>query len=259
MKHMKSVARFLMVLASLVLMLTACAPVPTPPEPSSAVARDTVVSLTFDDGYADNYPSAAVLNQYGLRATWYIPSGLVGASGYMTWDQLNSLQLAGHEIGGHSLEHTRLDGLPAQELERQVCDDRKNLQLHGFEAASFAYPFGAYDLAATHMVQQCGYSSARTIAAGPDSIPPVDPFRLGAYPYVVSDTSFSKLQRYVSGVRKDGGGWLILIFHHVCDSCDYFAVRPDVLHRFVPWLAEEQAQGRVKVHTVGDIIRNGAP
>ena len=109
------------------------------------------------------------------------------------------------------------------------------------------------------MVQDCGYASARTIRAGPDSVPPIDPFELRAYPYIVSDTSFSKLQRYVSGVRKEGGGWLILIFHHVCDGCDYFAVSPDVLQRFIPWLAEEQAQGRVHVRTVGEIIQNGAP
>jgi len=241
------------------LALTACTSAATSPTPGPAAPRETVVSLTFDDGDADTFQSAAVLEQYGLHATWYIPSGLVGKPGYMTWDQLGSLHAAGHEIGGHSLEHTRLDGLSAPDLQHQVCDDRSALEHHGFQAMSFAYPFGAYDPAATQMVQRCGYSSARTIGAGPDSIPPLDPFQLGAYPYIVSDTSFSKLQRYVSGVRKDGGGWLILIFHHVCDSCDYFAVHPDVLHRFIPWLAEEQAQGRVKVRTVGEIIRNGLP
>ena len=55
--------------------------------------------------------AAVVLAQFGLHATWYIPSGLVGTPGYMTWDQLQTLQAAGHEIGGHSLDHTRLDGL----------------------------------------------------------------------------------------------------------------------------------------------------
>ena len=109
------------------------------------------------------------------------------------------------------------------------------------------------------MVQDCGYLSARTIGAGPDTMPPLDPFELRAYPYIVSDTSFSKLQRYVSGVRQEGGGWLILIFHHVCDDCDYFSVQPAVLDRFIFWLEEEQDQGRLKVRTVGEIIRNGAP
>ena len=238
----------------------ACSPSSTAtPTPTLAVPRDTIVSLTFDDGNADNYDPALALQQHGLRGTWYIPSGLVGTPGYMTWDQLQSLHAAGQEIGGHSLDHARLDGLPADELRRQICDDRATLQSHGFGAQSFAYPFGAYDPPAKAMAQECGYLSARSIASGMDSIPPADPFALRAYPYLVSDTTFSKLQRYVSGVRKEGGGWLVLIFHHVCDNCDYFSVQPDVFLRFIAWLAEEQAQGHISVRTVGDIIVNGAP
>jgi peptidoglycan/xylan/chitin deacetylase (PgdA/CDA1 family) len=256
---MKPRAHRLTFCAAWTLLVSACGPALSPPTPTPPIPRDTIVSLTFDDGDLDNFEAAAVLEQKHLDATWYIPSGLAGTPGFMTWDQLQSIQSAGHEIGGHSLEHTRLDGLPADELKRQVCDDRQALLSHGFEPLSFAYPFGAYDPAARQMVQECGYLSARTIGAGPDSIPPIDPFQLRAYPYIVSDTSFSKLQRYVSGVRKDGGGWLILIFHHVCAGCDYFSVPPDVFQRFITWLAEEQTQGRVKVRTVGDIIRNGTP
>jgi peptidoglycan/xylan/chitin deacetylase (PgdA/CDA1 family) len=236
------------------LLLTGCAAVPVP-----AASRATVVSLTFDDGDADNFPVAAVLGQYGLRATWYIPSGLVGSPGYMTWDELQALQAGGQEIGGHSVDHINLDGLGAEELRHQVCDDRKALQGHGLEPASFAYPFGGYDEAAKDMVRECGYTSGRTIGAGPEDIPPTDAFMLRAYPYIVGDTSFSKLQRYVSGMRKESGGWMILIFHHVCDACDYFAVQPDVLQRFIRWLAEEQAQGRIQVRSVGEIILQGDP
>jgi peptidoglycan/xylan/chitin deacetylase (PgdA/CDA1 family) len=247
------------VLSASALLLIACGPSASVPPPTAPVPRDTIVSITFDDGNADNLAAAEVLDQFGLRATWYIPSGLVGTPGYMTWNQLQSLQAAGHEIGGHSLEHTRLDGLSTEALRHQVCDDRLALQARGFKSPSFAYPFGAYDPAAKQMVQECGYLSARTIGVGPDSIPPFDPFELRAYPYIVNDTSFSKLQRYVSGVRTDGGGWLVLIFHHVCDDCDFFAASPAVWQRFIPWLAEEQAQGRVKIRTVGEVVLNGAP
>jgi peptidoglycan/xylan/chitin deacetylase (PgdA/CDA1 family) len=250
--QMKPRASIWLVAALPALLLAACGPAPA--EPTPAAPQATIVSLTFDDGDADNFASAAVLAQYGLNATWYVPSGLIGTNGYMTWDELEALRAAGHEIGGHSLDHINIDGLDAQELRRQVCDDRQALQDRGFQALSFAYPYGGYGDAAKAMVQECGYLSARAIGAGPDEVPPTDPFALRAYPYIVSDTSFSKLQRYVAGTRKEGGGWLILIFHHVCDACDYFAVHPDVLHRFIAWLAEEQAQGRVQVSTVGEVV-----
>jgi len=253
---MKRFAYILMVCAVLPL-LVACTSATGATAATPSVPRETIVSLTFDDGDSDNLPSAPVLNQYGLHATWYIPSALVGKPGYMTWEQLRSLQADGHEIGGHSVDHINVDGLDAQALRHQVCDNREELRGQGFEAVSFAYPFGGYDEAARQMVRECGYVSARSIGAGPENIPPTDAFALRAYPYIVGDTSFSKLQRYVSGMRREGGGWMILIFHHVCDACDYFAVRPDVLQRFISWLAEEQSQGRVKVLTVGEIVLKG--
>ena len=253
--EMKVPPGVLMLCALPAMLLAACAPAPT--ATAAPRPRASIVSLTFDDGDADNYPIAGVLTRHGLRGTWYIPSGLVGEPGYMTWEQLTTLQADGHEIGGHSVDHINIDGLDPQALRRQVCDSRQALLEAGLEAVSFAYPFGGYDEAAKQMVRECGYASARAIGAGPENIPPVDAFTLRAYPYIVNDTTFSKLQRYVSGMRKEGGGWMILIFHHVCDECDYYAVSPDVMRRFIAWLAEEQAQGRVQVRTVGEIVLEG--
>ncbi len=229
--------------------VTAAPGTATPPRP-----QETVVSLTFDDGNADNFAAAALLAQSGIRATFYIPSGLVGTSGYMTWDQVQSLQAEGHEIGGHTLDHVNVGDMQGAALQREICDDRQNLVSHGLDPVSFAYPFGGYVEATKQVVKQCGYADARTIGAGPDQVPPVDPYALRAFPYVVIDTAASKLQRYVTGTSKDGGGWVILIFHHVCDGCDYFSVRPDVLSLFTEGLAGQETAGRLRVRTVGQIV-----
>jgi peptidoglycan/xylan/chitin deacetylase (PgdA/CDA1 family) len=220
---------------------------------TSVMSQPTLVSLTFDDGNADNFQVDAVLKQYGLRATFYIPSGLVGGAAFMTWEQLRALQVDGHEIGGHTLDHVNIGELDPASLRHEVCDDRQNLIQHGFDPISFAYPFGGYNQAAKQLVQECGYSDARTIGAGPEQVPFSDPYALRAFPYIVSDTDFGKLQRYVAATRKAGGGWVILIFHHVCDSCDYFAVRPDVFNKFAHWLAEQQSLRRLQVQTVGEV------
>jgi peptidoglycan/xylan/chitin deacetylase (PgdA/CDA1 family) len=240
--------------------LAACTAVKSPMGAAATAAIDgqpTVVSLTFDDGDADNFAVAPVLEQYGLKATWYIPSGLVGQPGYMTWDQLRQLAGSGHEIGGHSLDHINVGDLHGAELKHQVCDDRGNLIAHGFMPLSFAYPYGGYSDEASHAVQDCGYLDARTIAAGPESLPAADPYALRAFPYVVADTNFPKLQRYVAGARQAGGGWVILIFHHVCDGCDYFAVKPDVLTRFLRWLGQEEGLGRLQVKTISVVMEGG--
>ncbi len=227
--------------------------------PTATPARQdqpTIVSLTFDDGNADNYAAAGLLAAHGLHGTFYIPSGLVGTTGYMTWDQVKALQDQGHEIGGHTVDHVSLRGLADADLRHQVCDDRQTLQAHGFQPSSFAYPFGSYDPAAKAMVQTCGYEDARTVQGGPEQVPPVDAFALRGLPYIVSDTDFTKLVRYVTGARKEGGGWAILIFHHVCNNCDYFSIQPDVLDRFAGWLADQEASGNITVRTVAEVMQN---
>jgi peptidoglycan/xylan/chitin deacetylase (PgdA/CDA1 family) len=242
------------------LLLSACGSALAGTSATAATAAGpskTVVSMTFDDGDADNFAVAAILKQYGLHATWYIPSGLVGRPAYMTWEQLQALQNDGNEIGGHGLDHVNIGDLSAADLRHQVCDDRKNLTNHGFTPASFAYPFGGYSQAAKAMVRECGYSDARTIAGGPEGIAAPDAYALRAFPYIVMDTDFPKLQRYVTGTRQESGGWVILIFHHVCDSCDYYAVKPDILDRFIRWLAEQQSLARLSVMTVGEVVRQG--
>ncbi len=94
----------------LALVLAAGAPGKAMPTATATArpAQATIVTLTFDDGDADNFAAAELLRQQGLHATFFIPSGLVGTPGYMTWDELKQLQQDGNEIGGHSLDHTKV-------------------------------------------------------------------------------------------------------------------------------------------------------
>ncbi|HTO99937.1 MAG TPA: polysaccharide deacetylase family protein [Anaerolineales bacterium] len=236
--------------------LAGCRPAKAPNPAAPAVApQDPIVSLTFDDGNADNIPMGELLQQNGLHATFYIPSGLAGTQGFMTWDQIKSLQDAGNEIGGHTLHHKNLRGLDIATLRHEICDDRSSLESHGFNPVSFAYPFGAYDPNVKRVVKECGYAGARTVKDGPEQFPIPDVYAVRAFPYVVNDTNLSKLQRYISGTRQEGGGWVVLVFHHVCDGCDYFAVSPGVMDRFIPWLAQQQAMGHLQVKTFGEALQ----
>ena len=72
------------------------------PSPAQAATR-TVVSLTFDDANADQLSALPALKANGMKATFYVPSGFIGAAGHMTRADLTSLASAGHEIGGRVL------------------------------------------------------------------------------------------------------------------------------------------------------------
>ncbi|MFD1873000.1 polysaccharide deacetylase family protein [Hymenobacter bucti] len=67
-------------------------------ELAEAVARRAVprraVSITFDDGYADNFSQAyPLLERYQLPATFFIASGNIGQATEFWWDELEHLLL----------------------------------------------------------------------------------------------------------------------------------------------------------------------
>ncbi|MBD2895906.1 hypothetical protein amrb99_48480 [Actinomadura sp. RB99] len=121
----------------------------------------TWVSLTFDDGLQDQYDNVrALLDRHGMKATFFVSTGLLGRPGRMTRSEVMDLAASGHEIGGHTLDHLDLTDLPGGERHRQVCDDRTALRRMGLPARAFAYPFGAVDDDAAQTVRDCGYRSA---------------------------------------------------------------------------------------------------
>ena len=241
----------------------------TPVEPPPG---QTVVSLTFDDGQITQYSMRDALHSRGMRATFYVNSGLMSDSpGWrMSWAQLQALAGDGHEITGHSLTHADLTRLDKDGQIREVCDDRQNLLARGFSpAASFAYPYGAYeqnDVKTT--VQQCGYSSARIVGgirsslcpACPtaETIPPRDPLVLRTPPDIRNTATLATMQSYVTQAEQNGGGWVPLVFHYVCDNCDEFSVSQSQLTAFLDWLAPRAANGTV-VKTIGEVTADLPP
>lgn len=100
----------------------------------------------------------------------------------------------------------------------------------------------------------CGYNSARIVADGPETIPPDSLFTLGVMPYIVQDTSFSKMIRYVREVEENGGGWAIFVFHHVCSGCDQYAVDYETFSKFADWLGHQQEANGLKIKTIDEVI-----
>lgn len=247
----------LKLLTFLLIILAGCTSSPAVSTPvitkQTIVFKNTVVSLTFDDGDADNYVVRSSLAENNLRATFYIVSGFTNSNGYMSDEQLRDLYNDGNEIGGHTLSHTKLSEVRGAELKREICQDRSNLLSYGFEVNSFAYPFGYYDDEAKQAVVDCGYGNARAVSGGPETFQPADAYGLRAMPYIVSDTRFPKMTRYVTEVENDGGGWVIFVFHHVCDGCDQYAIKPETFFKFAEWLGEQQSNGLV-VKTVGQMM-----
>jgi peptidoglycan/xylan/chitin deacetylase (PgdA/CDA1 family) len=217
--------------------------------PVSALAAQTVVSLTFDDGTATQYWALGQLQQHGMMGTFYVNSARVGTSSYyMTWPQIHDLYNAGNEIGGHTADHDNLPQTDPTEAQRQVCQDRVNLINEGFQPTDFAYPYGAYNSTIQQMVKTCGYNSARSSSLGAETIPPADPYaiRIGG-----DSSNLTTLEAAVTNAENSGGGWVPLVFHQICNGCDTNWITQSDFTSLLDWL---QTQSGVVVKRVQDVI-----
>jgi hypothetical protein len=144
-----------------------------------------------------------------------------------------------------------------------VCDDRARLLQLGYEATSFAYPFGATDTTAKQIVQECGYSSGRGVGGirspgygcnscpTAESVPPGDVWEIATPQSVQSDTTLAMLQNYVTQAENNGGGWVPILFHRVCSGCASNAVSVSTFTAFADWLSKRPSTTAVRtVHEV---------
>lgn len=237
--------------------------VPAPPVDTAALSlapNQTVVSLTFDDGNSDQMGAAEVMAKYGLKGTFYIISGSVGSSGYVTRADLDTLAAQGNEIGGHTVSHPDLTTLSPDEAKKQICFGRETLMDWGFPVRSFAYPYAASSPAVEKIVAECGYNSARGLGdvapefqIAAESVPPANPFLTKAPSQVDGKWKLEALQEAVTNAQAHGGGWVQLTFHHY-DGHGSLSVSAHTFTRFVEWLAEQSASHDIVVRTVGDVI-----
>ncbi len=159
----------------------------------------TVITLTFDDGYANMMTNVLpVLQADGLHGTFYIISGAINPdaqdvtdSDYMSWSDLQALYKDGNEIAGHTVLHEALPQVDADEALQEVCQDRYDLMnppaVSGLAPGSLgpitdmAYPDGegiatdspdvspdpgsttASTTTIESILKACGYNSARTV------------------------------------------------------------------------------------------------
>jgi peptidoglycan/xylan/chitin deacetylase (PgdA/CDA1 family) len=151
------------------------------------------LSITFDDGYLDNFEVAApLLKKLGLPATFFVTTGFIGSRiippwdqqlprqpGWMTWEQIRALVSMGFEVGNHT--DTHLDVAKADpaivraDLEHA---QRKLAEELGAPATLFAYPFGGREHMtpqALQLVREAGFSCSVSCCGGLNRTTP-DPF-----------------------------------------------------------------------------------
>ena len=243
------------------------------------ITVDTVVTLTFDDQYEDQWLySAPLMQAHNFTGTYYVITADTdnNYSCCMSWTQLDTLLAQGNDIGSHTVDHPDdLTALTTQQVTQEVCGSRQDMISHGIpDPESFAYPDGIYNSTVEGIVQQCGFNNARgggglsnsnTVPSSPylETIPPRDQYALRTIAVDgAADENLADLQSFVNAAAAHGGGWLPITFHDVCDAnasdfsdcmSKYGSVQDTIFGQFLDWLA---AAGQPGGAPAGVVVRN---
>ncbi|GAA4563338.1 polysaccharide deacetylase family protein [Planotetraspora kaengkrachanensis] len=242
--------------------MTSPPPSPVPQITAHTPAKPvTVVTLGFDDAYADQMQALPLLREKRLSATFYVISGVIGRKGVMTWKQVAQVAAAGHEIGGHTVDHHRLKGLSVARLRHEICDDRVTLFKKGYKPVSFAYPLGSYDDNAAATVLKCGYNNGRLTSGlygkGPfsETLPPANPSLIrtrsaGTAPEDV----VANIEAGIKDAQAHGGGWYNIVLHHICDTCRTDSISRADFIKLLAWLRQSVDDGSIMMRTAGQVV-----
>jgi peptidoglycan/xylan/chitin deacetylase (PgdA/CDA1 family) len=157
------------------------------------------VAITFDDGCeTDLLVAAPLLKQLGFGATFYVTSGRVGHSGYMSPRQLREICDLGFDIGCHSMTHAFLTDLDTSGLQHEIVEAKDRLeQLISKSVDHFSCPGGRYDSRVAEIARDAGYRSLATSVPRINS-PSTDRFGLGRVP-ITRAIETETFQRFCRG------------------------------------------------------------
>jgi peptidoglycan/xylan/chitin deacetylase (PgdA/CDA1 family) len=153
------------------------------------------LSITFDDGYRDNFEVAApILTHYKLPATFFVTTGFIDSAkipfwdldlpqqpGWMTWDQVRSLSRQGFDIGCHTETHLDMATADPAVVRAELALSKQKIETEiGKKIRLFVYPFGGRNQISDRsieLVREAGFISCASCYGGTNE-PLGDPFNI---------------------------------------------------------------------------------
>jgi len=149
--HIKSTSAFKLILLAMVMFASNVSFCQTTPAISWPAGKQLAVSLSFDDARMSQVDKGtALLDQYGVKATFYVVPGAVKER-LEGWKKATA---SGHEIGNHSSNHPCTGNFPwarqkaleeytLDQMRGELVECNKSIQaLLGVKPEVFAYPCG---------------------------------------------------------------------------------------------------------------------
>ncbi len=115
--------------------------------------------LTFDDGLKGNYIEAfPILKKYGFKGNFFVVTGSIGTSRFMTWDQLKELVADGMYVQSHTESHKSLQVLDKEQVRFELTESKRRLEKKlRIAVNAISFPHGSYNKEILSIAEQEGY------------------------------------------------------------------------------------------------------
>jgi peptidoglycan/xylan/chitin deacetylase (PgdA/CDA1 family) len=131
--------------------------------------KESLVAITFDDGYRDNLTTALpLLEKYSLPMTLFVVAGFVDRDGYLTEEELR--EMARHPlvtIGSHGLWHRNFTLLATDDARFELRESKQILEeVIGRKVDLLAWPYGECNPELERLSGACGYRASWSVWKG---------------------------------------------------------------------------------------------
>lgn len=119
--------------------------------------------ITFDDGEQSQFHNALpLLAKHGFKTTYFVTPGLIGtAAKFLGWDDLKTLQAAGHSVQSHGWSHKFLTFCSEAELTRELRASKQSLEENlGSPVEEISVPGGRWN---RRVLQACAAAGYRRV------------------------------------------------------------------------------------------------
>lgn len=145
------------------------------------------MAFSSDDGFKNNLIAAEVLEEFGTTACFFLNPGTIGLTDpdqiqshctsrlhfppveFLSWAEIYNLQKGGHEIGSHTVWHSKLSEVPIKETQEDLKQSKAMLEKECGPIDHFAYPYGRwfhFSKAALEATWEAGYKSCSSAERG---------------------------------------------------------------------------------------------
>ncbi|MBQ3790518.1 MAG: polysaccharide deacetylase family protein [Lachnospiraceae bacterium] len=124
--------------------------------------KHKALTMSYDDGRPEDRRLVELFNEYGIRGTFNLNSGLT-RDGRILKEEWKELY-RGHEVACHTMMHPTIARCPDEQILQQVLEDRRRLEaVLGVPVRGLAYPNGSVNDRITKMLPYAGIRYGRTV------------------------------------------------------------------------------------------------